>query len=76
MATLSYVPSQGTPKRTVRADDALWKAFTEASKAKGLSGAENIRRFMRREVDEYRASTGQPPLTEPGQADDAPDTTA
>lgn len=55
MITLTTVPTEGTPKQTVRVDPTLWQAFLEASKAKGLSGAENLRRFMRREVEQHQS---------------------
>ncbi|MDL4812785.1 hypothetical protein [Actinomadura opuntiae] len=60
MATLIGVPTQGTPKRTVRVEDELWELFLEASKARGLSGAENIRRFIEREVEAHQQATAQP----------------
>lgn len=61
MATLIDVPGKGTPKKTVRVDDALWQAFTEASKTKGLSCAENLRQFMKREVEEHQQREGTGP---------------
>lgn len=53
MATLIGV-SAGTPKRTVRADAALWEAYTEACEAEEVTCAEDLRRHMRRKVARYQ----------------------
>lgn len=59
MTTLIPVPSAGTPKQTIRVDDALWEAFKEACKAEGVSAAADIRAHMRRKVEQHQQKLAQ-----------------
>ncbi|MFB4312912.1 hypothetical protein [Actinomadura sp. 21ATH] len=67
VVTLIDVPSSGTPKRTVRADDALWDAYTAACEAEGISNAEDLRAHMRAKIERHQqkqAAGETPPADE------------
>lgn len=70
MTTLIDVPSSGTPKKTVRVEDALWEAFGEACKADGISCAEDLRNHMKWKVQQHAQKQAQAQPEAP--ADDQP----
>jgi hypothetical protein len=71
VTTLIDVPSSGTPKQTIRVENALWLAYGEVCAAEGTSRAEDIREHMKRKV---KAHTGQLPTEPDAPQEDQPQT--
>lgn len=57
-ARLAPVPTRGTPQRTIRVSDEMWKPFAEACKKQGKTPSEVVRDCIRAYLDEHGGPNG------------------